>query len=103
MNIVRRYKNAVINLDDPHSADALEAAKGAKKCLTYSVRADAGADIYATDIERVGHKTRFTAVTPGWSQTMEIIIPGVFNVGNALAASRASALWGSSRLMTAFL
>ncbi len=32
MNIVRRYKNAVINLDDPHSADALEAAKGAKKC-----------------------------------------------------------------------
>ena len=85
MNIVSRYENAVINLDDDHAAHAQRAAQNAKSILTYSLRSDAGADIYAKDITIHGHKTKFVAVTPDWEMPMEIVILGVFNVSNALA------------------
>ncbi|MGL4284585.1 Mur ligase family protein [Eubacterium aggregans] len=94
MNIVARYQKAVINLDDAHSDCALKAADGAEQVLTYSVHEDTGADVYAKDIRRDGHKTRFTAVTTDWEYPMEIIIPGVFNVGNALGATAVAYMMG---------
>lgn len=93
-NIVARFENAVINLDDERAGEVLEAAKHAGKILTYSIRQDSGADVYAKDITMDGFKTRFTAVTPTWEHPMEIVIPGVFNVSNALAACAIASLMG---------
>jgi UDP-N-acetylmuramyl tripeptide synthase len=92
MNIVGLYDNAVINLDDGHAKDAIEAAKNAKRVLTYSLDENAGADVYAKDIVKEGNDTRFTVVTPEWECEMKVTILGIFNVSNALAACAVACL-----------
>jgi UDP-N-acetylmuramyl-tripeptide synthetase len=86
LEIVKQYKYAVINLDDPHADRVLEAAKHAKKMVTYSLKNE-NADIYARNIRKYGFQSRFEIVTPTGTFETEINMPGSFNVSNALAAA----------------
>lgn len=96
-NIVARFSNAVINFDDCRAGEVLSAAKNAERVLTYSLDEHSGADIYAKNIRPDGFKTQFRVVTPTWEEDMEIIIPGVFNVSNALGAIGVAYLMGLSK------
>ena len=96
LDIIRRYQNAVINVDDPHCAEALRAAAHAERVVTYSLSPDTGADVYAEVIHKRGLRPVFTAVTPEWKQTITVPFPGEFNISNALAACAAGYLLGIS-------
>ncbi len=75
-------KNAVINLDDP----AGPYLKDYARCpvITYSAKND-GADLVARDIKLREARVDFCAVAIGKIQRMELHIPGMFSVYNALA------------------
>ena len=94
LDIVRRYRNAVINADDPRCADFVKAAASAERIVTYSLSPDAGADVYAESVEEMGLCPVFTAVTPEWKQRITVPFPGGFNISNALAACAAGYLLG---------
>ena len=94
--IVKQYKNAVINYDDPHRDKVLAAAGNAKKILTFSASGNRNADIYAETIECTEDTVRFTIVSPSWQQRVTTKLPGLFNVENALAAAGAAYLYGAS-------
>ena len=94
LNILRRYQNAVINADDPHCADALNAAGHAGRIVTYSLSPDRGAAVYAEAVHSRGLRPVFTAVTPEWKQRITVPFPGEFNISNALAACAAGYLLG---------
>ena len=85
LEIVKKYENAVINLDGSHTKRVVETAKNAKRILTYSVN-DPKADIYAKNIVRQGFTTSFEIVTPSYEIAAVVMIPGLFNVSNALSA-----------------
>ena len=85
LEIVKKYENAVINLDAQHAKRVIKTAKNAKRILTYSVD-DPKADIYATNIVRKGFTTSFKIITPSYEIDAVVMIPGLFNVSNALSA-----------------
>jgi UDP-N-acetylmuramyl-tripeptide synthetase len=86
LEIVKKYENAVVNLDDPHAQRVLKAAEKASNILTYSIKNE-NADIYARNIQKKGFISSFEIVTPAYSIETEIMIPGIFNVSNALSAA----------------
>lgn len=94
-NIVAMYKNAVINLDDPHSDDFIAAADSGKstEISTYSISSEE-ADYHASCIIPDGFRSLFTLNTPDSSFECEISIPGQFNVSNALAAAAVADMLG---------
>ena len=75
-------KAAIINLDDPYSARVIEASPVA--VTTYALEKDA--DITATAIESSIEGTSFRALTPAGDFDVNLKIPGLYNVYNALAA-----------------
>ena len=94
LGIVKRFRNAVVNLDDPHAKEVLAAAKGAGRIVTCSVRPETGADMYVKTIKEMGLRPVFTAVTPEWEQEIEVPVPGLFNISNALEALAAGYVMG---------
>ena len=96
LGIVKRFRNAVVNLDDPHAKEVLAAAAGAERIVTCSIRPDSGADVYVSEIRNMGLRPVFTAVTPEWEQVIEVPKPGIFNITNALEALAAGYLLGIS-------
>jgi UDP-N-acetylmuramoyl-L-alanyl-D-glutamate--2,6-diaminopimelate ligase len=78
-------QTAIINLDDPHAQQMVNAARPRAKVLTYSLLHFA-ADIFATDIQYSTHGVEFRLVTP-WSEAW-VLSPllGEFNVYNLIAA-----------------
>ncbi len=75
-------EKAVINLDDPVGPYMAEYAKYPVK--TYSAKNDQ-ADLVAKDIKLKESRVDFCAVAIGKIQRMELHIPGMFSVYNALA------------------
>ena len=75
-------KIAVLNADDP--AYAFLRAIPSERCLSYAL--DARADVAAESIVEDAKGQRFTAVTPAGRFPVEIVLPGRYNVANALAA-----------------
>lgn len=96
LDIIRRYRQAVINADDPHCEVAMKAAAHAERIITYSLSPDSGAEVYAESIHSMGLRPVFTAITPNWRQQITVPFPGKFNISNALAACAAGYLLGIS-------
>ena len=76
---------AVLNADDPASRRMAEYSTAAR-ILTYSA-AGQGADVRATDIRPENEHTRFRLSLAGSSTTIQLPLPGAFNVANALCAA----------------
>lgn len=77
-----RRKFAVLNADDP--ASQLLQKSTTAQVLTYGI--ESRADVSARDIRLTPEGARFRAVTFAGSADIELCLPGLFNVYNALAA-----------------
>lgn len=77
-------KVAIVNLDDPNAHYFLDRAPGVAT-LTYAVE-NAAADVRAIDIRETRHGLTFTAQTPVGTATIQVAMPGRFNLPNVLAA-----------------
>lgn len=75
---------AVINIDDQESGKFIEAKN--KRQILYSTKRPTENGIVARKILESPTGTIFTAVTAGSQTTIDLQIPGLFNVSNALAA-----------------
>lgn len=76
---------AVVNLDSDHLDEILARAGRCERVLRFSAAGASGADVRATDIAPSLGRVRFTAHTPTWEGPVELGMPGLFNVDNALA------------------
>jgi UDP-N-acetylmuramoyl-L-alanyl-D-glutamate--2,6-diaminopimelate ligase len=80
-------KHAVINLDDPWSAEYVAAARMAGAAVVgYSTDPDTGAEIHATSVRETASGLSMTVQTPAWRDQITLHLAGRFNVHNALAA-----------------
>ncbi len=96
MAVVSLCRHAVLNMDDAHFGDALSAAANAETVLTYALE-NPVADVYAEDIVKDGFTTYFTIVTPEYRVKTHTVIPGVFNVSNALSAAAVAYMRGIAK------
>ena len=62
--------------------------------MTCSIHPETGADVYVKEIKNMGLRPVFTAVTPQWEQEIEVPVPGLFNISNALEALAAGYVMG---------
>lgn len=90
----------VVNLDDPEvmeSARRALKAKGTGHLVTFSID-DAEADFHAKDVEVINGYPSFTLVAFGktWG-TVQLSVPGRFQIYNCLAAAAAADACGISR------
>lgn len=83
-NRVKSTKIAIVNADDPHHAQFLNAAPATAQKLTYAI--DAPADIRAYAIHTAPHGSSMHLATPWGNATLTLQLPGIFNIRNALAA-----------------
>ncbi len=82
---------AVLNADDARVARFADGFHG--RVLTFAV--EAPADVRAENIVVRGpHGSAFDCRTPQWRARLELPLPGVHNVRNALAAVAAASVWG---------
>jgi UDP-N-acetylmuramoyl-L-alanyl-D-glutamate--2,6-diaminopimelate ligase len=75
---------AIINIDDPESEKFIETKN--KRQIFYSIKKSIENGVVARKILESPTGTIFTAVTSGGQTTIDLQIPGLFNVSNALAA-----------------
>jgi UDP-N-acetylmuramoyl-tripeptide--D-alanyl-D-alanine ligase len=82
---------AVLNADDARVARFAENFRG--RVLAFGV--EAHADVRAENIVVRGpHGSAFDCQTPAWRARLELPLPGLHNVRNALAAVAAASVWG---------
>lgn len=86
------HKVSILNADDPAS-DYLRSVSP-PKVLTYGV--ENTASVTARDIQLSGLGTNFVAITPIGEIKLELKLPGMFNVYNALASMSAAISQGVS-------
>lgn len=84
---------AVVNYDDPSANFML--AKSRAKAIRFGLHSPE-ADITARDIDLRSDGSTFTLVTPEGASPVELRIPAVFNVENALAAAATGVAFGLS-------
>ena len=84
-------RQSAINIDDEYAPVMLESASGS--VLTYAVK-DNTAELMAKSVKLHAGKVDFCALTIGNLHRVELNIPGMFMVYNALAAIAAAALLG---------
>ncbi len=78
-----RARRALVNVDDPYGRRLAEQA--GVPVRTFSARG-AAADWQALDVRPVGTGSAFLARGPQGDQQVEVLLPGDFNVANALCA-----------------
>jgi UDP-N-acetylmuramoyl-L-alanyl-D-glutamate--2,6-diaminopimelate ligase len=88
--LVEEAPLAILNRDDPSWAVFRERARD--RVLTYGV--DQEADVRASDLRVRSDGSELAVTAPGWSGTLEVPLPGSFNVENALAALAFAIGWG---------
>ena len=76
-------------------ASAATARAACTRVVTFSAE-KAEADIWAEGIASTGGRVSFTAHTPDWTAPIELAMPGLFNVENALCAIAMAWLMGVS-------
>jgi UDP-N-acetylmuramoyl-L-alanyl-D-glutamate--2,6-diaminopimelate ligase len=81
----KQRKLAVVNLDDPYADLYLQAAGPAVEKLTYAID-HPDALLRATAIKASPEGTSYLAETPWGAVTIDLRLPGTFNVLNSLAA-----------------
>ncbi|MBC2933530.1 UDP-N-acetylmuramoyl-L-alanyl-D-glutamate--2,6-diaminopimelate ligase [Nocardioides sp. zg-1228] len=86
-----RARVGLTNVDDEFGRRLLDVAR--IPMSTYSSRG-ADADWRATDVELSADGARFTVLGPGVEVPAQVLLPGEFNVSNALAAIASAALAG---------
>lgn len=74
---------AVFPGDDPHCA-VWEAQAGARRVLRFGLQP--GLDVYAENVDATAYGTRCHVVTPAGSADLDLPLPGLHNLRNALAA-----------------
>ena len=89
--LFKQSRNAAISVDDEYAPLMIESSAG--PVVTYSTGDDA-ADFVAKSIKLHGDRAEFCAVTIGNLYRVEIPIPGLFSVYNALAVLSATRLLG---------
>ena len=84
LTIFDHCKTACINLDSDNLPRIMDAAKAARKLLTFGTTA--AADIYGYNITKDGFDTLFNVKCDRFDRQFVLTMPGLFNVENALAA-----------------
>jgi len=84
-------KNSVINADDPYAGLMLESAAGS--VLTYAVNNNS-ADLVGKDIKLQADKVDFCVIENNNINRVQLPIPGMFSIYNALASIAAATLFG---------
>ncbi len=85
LRLFESCSTAVINLDCDRADEVVEAAKAAKRVITFSQKR-ADADIFAYGVHKTENDTAFMVKTKDFDMEFTLTIPGLFNVENALAA-----------------
>ncbi len=90
----------IVNADDPEVMDSAHRALAAKetgKLVTFSLD-DPSADFFAKDMDHIGGLPCFTLVARGktWGK-VQLMVPGRFQICNALAAAAAADVCGLDR------
>jgi UDP-N-acetylmuramoyl-L-alanyl-D-glutamate--2,6-diaminopimelate ligase len=75
---------AIVNADDPSHAFFLAAAPSSAQRLTFGVQA--GADVQARHVQAGPSGATLAVATPWGEAALQLRLPGLFNVSNALAA-----------------
>jgi len=75
----------VLNADDP-AFDRWRRRAAGRRVTTFSI-SDAGADFHASDVRNGASGSRFVLRTPDQELPVELALPGLHNVANALAAA----------------
>ncbi len=91
--LASRCRNILVNRDDLHWEEFLAAAANASQKKTYSLNNEA-ADFHVRDIREQKRGYSFTMITPSWEHEISIVMPGIFNVSNALAAGSLAYMMG---------
>ncbi len=101
LRIFRQARTAVVNLATDHLDRVLEAAASCERTLLFSATgpevAGRRADVWCDEVESGLGRSSFVAHTPSWEARVELPMPGLFNVENALAAICAAELLGAGR------
>lgn len=88
--IFKAARFAIVNRDDPNAPAFEKAARGTK--LSYGITARA--DVMARKLFRQTGSTMFTLIAPIGQVVIDLPLPGLFNVSNALAAAAAVIPYG---------
>lgn len=94
LKLFEQCRVAVVNLDCDKADRVLAAAKAhCERVVTYS-ETDPAADVYAANVRKEDGLTLFRLRTPRYEDDFSMAMPGLFNVGNALAAIAAAEVYG---------
>lgn len=88
---------AVVNLDTEHVDEVLARAASCERMVTFSASGREGATVWASDITTSLGRVQFYVHTPTWEAQVQLAMPGLFNVDNALAAIAIAELVGVDR------
>lgn len=91
--LAARCRNILANRDDRNYEEFIDAAVNASSKMTYSLNDDS-ADFYVRDLLQLDQGYSFTMTTPSWEHKMSILMHGIFNVSNALAAGSLAYMMG---------
>lgn len=87
LRIFGQSKVGVVNLGTDRVDEVLAAASTCEGLLRFSADGPVGgADVWAREVTSAGGQVRFVAHTPSWEGRIELPMPGLFNVENALCA-----------------
>ncbi|MDR2600281.1 MAG: UDP-N-acetylmuramoyl-L-alanyl-D-glutamate--2,6-diaminopimelate ligase [Oscillospiraceae bacterium] len=89
--LFKSCKNSVINIDDAFAKIMLETSVG--NISTYAVKSNS-AEFVGKDVKLFADKTEFCVLKIGEISRVELFIPGVFTVYNALAAIASTSILG---------
>lgn len=84
LKLFNQTETAIVNLNTQDIDRVLEAAKNARKVITFGNSKEA--DVYGYNIRKEGMNTVFNVRTKDFDEEILLTMPGLFNVENALAA-----------------
>ena len=93
LRIFNGSSKAVVGTATEHLDEVLAAASHVEELRTFAA-SDPSADFWASDIVPGTSGATFVAHTPEWTEPMELGIPGLFNVDNALCAIALACMLG---------
>lgn len=97
LSMFDQTRTAVVNLDTDHVDEVLARAASCERIVTFSASGRMEAAVWASDIATSLGRVQFCAHTPTWEASVQLAMPGLFNVDNALAAIAIAELAGMDR------